>query len=108
MIALPSREIGVESLDAAIEGTKSKHRIIREHAVDCPGNRKLGKSAGERAMPAIVALFDDPCFNVRRLAMLSLSRWKKAATPYVPQLKKLCRDPDPDVRKWARYSLREM
>ncbi len=106
VIALPSREIGVESLDAAIKGTKSKHRIIREHAVGCLGNRNLGKAAGECAMPEIVALFNDPCFNVRRLAILSLSYWKKAATPYLPQLKKLCRDPD--LREWASYCLSEI
>ncbi len=106
VIALPSREIGVESLDAAINGTKSKHRIIREHAVGCLGNRSLGKAAGKLAMPAIVSLFNDRCFNVRRLAILSLSYWKKAATPYIPQLKKLCRDPD--LREWAKYCLSEI
>ncbi len=106
--ALPSREIQTSDLDEAIRGTKSRHSLIREHAVSCLGNRKLGKAAGSQALPAIATLLDDSCFNVQRLAMIKLSYWKQAAKPYVPKLKKLTRDDDAEVREWARYSLREM
>lgn len=107
--ALESREIKPGDVDEAIRGTTSKYKMIREHAVCCLGNRGLGKACSEKAMQTMVDCFDDRAMSVRRLAVLCIRYWKKAAVVHLPAIRKCAReDPDPDVRDAARATVREL
>jgi HEAT repeat protein len=94
--------IGPEDVEEALRGLESKHAVIREHAVCVLGERKLGAAAAARVLPALAARLGDKSATVRRLAILSLSDWKKAAKPYAADIRRLFKDPSPDVADYAR------
>jgi hypothetical protein len=101
-------EIRPDDVDEALRGLESKHSVIREHAVTVLGNRKLGAQAAKRILPAIAARVQDKSADVRRLAVLSLERWKKAAAPFLANVKPLTKDPDPTVAHFAKRFVKEM
>jgi hypothetical protein len=103
-----SCEIAPDDVDEALRGLDSKHAVIREHAVSVLGNRKLGAQAAKRILPAIAGMLQDKSATVRRLAILSLGRWKKAAAPFVADVKRLARDPDATVADYAKRFVKEM
>ncbi len=94
-------EITRDDVDEAIRGMQSPHVLIRQHAVCVAGERKLGKAAGKKLLPAVVGCFQDDVANVRRLAILSLSDWKAAAKPWHDDARKLYNDPNSNVRMYA-------
>jgi hypothetical protein len=98
--------IKADEVEEALRGLRSPHLLIRQHAVCILDDRALGPAAGKRILPALVECLGDTHPNVRRLAILSISRWKAAAMPYRPDIKRLCRDDDPGVRRTARSVLR--
>ena len=107
--ALGNREVNVGDVDEAIRGTRSKYKMIREHAVRCLGNRSIGKASSRKAMQAMVDCFDDRAMSVRRLAVLRIKDWKKTAKDHFPAIRQLARkDPDPDVREAARNTMRRL
>lgn len=97
------QEITVDDLDEAIRGTKSKHAVIRQHAVCVLGENRLGKKAGERVLPVLADCLKDKSAEVRRLAIINLYYWKKAAQPYLTDIRRLIKDSDADVRSTARH-----
>ncbi len=101
-------EISSEDLDEALRGLESSHAVIRGHALCALGNRKLGKTAAEQILPAIALRLRDRNANVRRLAVLNLSYWKKAAKPYLAEVRKLFKDPSELVRSYARNCAKEI
>lgn len=101
-------EIQSADVDEALRGLESKHAVIREHAVNVLGNRKLGTQAAKRILPAVAARLKDKSAVVRRLAILSLERWKKAAAPFAADVKRLTKDPDPTVAEFAKRFGKEM
>lgn len=101
-------EIQPHDVDEALRGLESRHAVIREHAVNVLGNRKLGTQAAKRILPAIAARLQDKSAVVRRLAILSLERWKKAAAPFAADVKRLTKDSDPTVAEFARRFVKEM
>lgn len=100
-------EIKPEDVDEALRGLKSKHAVIREHAVVVLGERNLAKQA-ERILPAIADLLLDRTANVRRLTIIALSRRKKGALPYLAEIRKLFKDPDPEVSSTAKHYAKEL
>ncbi|GIH94323.1 hypothetical protein ACFFMN_05700 [Planobispora siamensis] len=59
-------------------------------------------------MPLIArSIGEDPDAAVRRLAILSLLWWKKAAHPYADAVRAAAGDPAEEVREAAAYWLRE-
>jgi hypothetical protein len=101
-------EITEASVDEALRGLESEHTVIREHAVVVLGDRRLGAEAAARILPALATRLQDRSATVRRLAILSLSRWKKAARPYAAQIRKLFKDPNINVAFTARHSQKEV
>jgi Domain of unknown function (DUF4303) len=92
----------------ALRGIESKHAAIREHAVSVLGDRRLGVKAAIRILPALAARLQDRNATVRRLAIISLSGWKKTAKPYAAEIRKLFKDPDADVAFTAKHYWKEM
>jgi hypothetical protein len=101
-------EISPADVEEALRGLESKHAVIREHAVSVLGERRLGPKAAARILPALVARLQDRSAMVRRLAILSLSRWKKAASPYRAEIRRLSKDPNVDVALASKYCLKEV
>ncbi len=95
-------------VDEALRGLESKHTVIREHAVIVLGDRRLGGKLAIRILPAVAARLQDRSATVRRLAILSLSDWKKAAKPYVAEIRKLFKDPNADVAFNAKHYAKEL
>ncbi|MER5350285.1 HEAT repeat domain-containing protein [Kitasatospora sp. NPDC002551] len=71
--------------------------------------RALGRTGDGRAVPVLVALAGHPDAGVRRQVASALSLDEVAAgppdAPGVRALLTLTRDPDPDVRDWATFTL---
>lgn len=86
-------------------GMQSAQAVIRWHAASLADDRSLGKKAGAVLLPALAERLDDPHPIVRRLAVLSLSRWRSAAKPYRAVMAALRGDPDDVVRSAAEYAL---
>lgn len=101
-------EIRESDVDEALRGLKSKHELIRGHAVTVLGQRKLGAKVAARVLPAIAESLQDKSATIRRLAILALSRWKKTAKPYAPEMRKLFRDPDPNIVHYAKQYIKEV
>ncbi len=95
-------------VDEALRGLESKHAVIREHAVIVLGNHRLGAKLATRILPAVAARLQDRSATVRRLAILSLSYWKKAAKPYAAEIRKLFKDPNADVAFTAEHYAKEL
>jgi HEAT repeat protein len=62
-----------------------------------------GKAAGKRILPALAERLGDKSPNVRRLALVFLSRWKSAVKPFHAEIKKLRRDKETQVRRMAKH-----
>jgi hypothetical protein len=61
----------------AVRGTTSTHLLVRKHAVCVLGERRLGDAVGREVIPQLHVIVEmDPDSDVRRLAALSLERWK--------------------------------
>jgi hypothetical protein len=101
-------EITEAGVDEALRGLESRHALIREHAITILGDRRLGAKAATRVLPALVARLQDRSATARRLAILSLSRWKKVARPYAAEVRKLFDDPNADVAFAAKHYLNEV
>lgn len=97
-----SRSITPEDVDEALRGLESQHDGIREHAVCTLGNPKLGKKLAGKILPALAARLQDTSATARRLAIVSLSYWKKQASPFAGEVRKLFKDPDPQVASFAK------
>lgn len=100
--------IRANDVDEALRGLESRHTVIRQHAACVLGERGLGNAVGKRILPILAERLKDPVPNVRRLTLLALSYWKSAAAPYRAQMQQLTKDKDADVRRCARYVLREL
>ena len=95
------REIAKIEIDEILRGMQSRHAIVRRHAVNSADARHLGSAIGKKVLPAIVERFNDEDANIRRLALLVLSYWKRAGKPYHDEARKLADDPNIDVRGTA-------
>ncbi len=94
-------QIKASDVEEVVRGLTSPHIVIRQHAACVARDRSLGKAAGQKLLPALAEKLSDPIPNVRRLALLALSNWQAAATPYLTEMKKLRKDNDPLVREYA-------
>ena len=101
-------ELTEADVDEALRGLESKHAVVREHAVRVLGDRRLGAKITARILPALATRLQDRSARVRRLAILSLSYWKKTAKPYAAEIRKLFKDPDADVAFIAKHSVKEL
>lgn len=91
--------IDAADVDEALRGLTSEHDAIRWHAAAILGKRELGDTCAQRILPALAVGLEDSHPWVRRLALLSLSRWKQAAAPYAAAMVALAEDPDEVVRR---------
>ncbi len=96
-------EIAESDLEELLRGLSTPHAVIRQHAACVSDRRALGAKVGKILLPILADKLNDPVANVRRLALLSLSYSKAAAKPYHPQMKRLQKDSDANVREIARY-----
>lgn len=101
-------QIQPDDVEEALRGLASKHAVIREHAVSVLGNPKLGTQSAKRILPALAERLQDKSSVVRRLAILSLGRWKKAAAPFVVDVKRLTKDSDSTVAEFAKRFVKEL
>jgi HEAT repeat protein len=85
----------------AVRGSTSTHAVVRWHAAAVMHDRGLGAPAGKVILPALAAQLADPHPLVRRLAVLALADWKRAAKPYRAFVEKLREDPDATARRTA-------
>jgi hypothetical protein len=61
----------------ALRGTTSSYVLVRKHAVCVLDERRLGDEVGRQVIPRLRAIAEtDLDSEVRRLATLSLQRWK--------------------------------
>lgn len=63
----------------AVRALESRFAVVRWHAASLLGERSLGAKAAKTILPALAGVLDDRSALVRRLAVLSLERWKSAA-----------------------------
>lgn len=92
-------DIEKSDVDEAIRGLSSRFAVVRWHAAAVLGDRQLG--SGAKVLPALVSVFDDKHALVRRLAVLSVSRWKAASKPYHAAIRAMKDDSDAVVRDVA-------
>lgn len=97
--------IAATDIDEALRGLESRHKAIRYHAANLLGERMLGKKAGERILPALALLLQDTDPGVRRITIVALSYWKKAARPWAEQIRKMFSDSNARVASFAREFL---
>lgn len=72
-VGTTSCQIRPYEVDEAIRGLASPYALVRYHAVDVLGNRRLGPRAGKRALPALAdVMARDLVTSVRRAAVFSL------------------------------------
>lgn len=101
-------QIDASDIDEALRGLRSKHVPIREHAIWALGQRRLGRKVGKQVLPEIAKCLNDPVANVRRLAIIVLSYWKKAATTYISEIRRLSDDPVEQVASAAKHYSNEL
>ena len=69
--------ISAAEVPEALRGTTSPYVLVRKHAVCVLDERRLGDAVGRQVIPRLRAIAEtDPDGDVRRLATLSLQRWK--------------------------------
>ncbi|MGN9914223.1 DUF4303 domain-containing protein [Phytohabitans sp. LJ34] len=91
--------INADEVDEAIRGLSSPHALVRRHAINVLGERRLGSGVAARVVPLLAnAMTSDPDAGNRRLAILSLRYWRKDALGYVDAAWAALADPDPAVR----------
>jgi len=96
--------IVASDVSAALEGLTSSHAVIRWHAASVLGDRALGDDACEAILAALP--LDDPHPLVRRLAALSIGRWRASARSYREDLERLMEtDVDEHVQRAAKTAL---
>lgn len=88
-------------VNEALRALSSPFAVVRWHAASVLGDRELGAAAGAKALPALAGVLQDKHALVRRLAVLSLSRWKTASKPYHAAIRAMKNDADPVVRDVA-------
>src|SRR5262245_13865665 len=91
-------EIIVPALEAAL---KDRTDEVRYQAVRCLGEVK----GGEKAVPSLIRVLEDPGPGIRRMAAMVLRRYAAHAGDAVPALERALKDPDEDVRKEAAEAL---
>lgn len=69
---------------------------------------RWSSAEAERILPAIAGLLRYRIANVRRLTIIALSRWQKESRPYLAEIRKLFKDPDPEVSSIAKHYAREL
>jgi hypothetical protein len=100
--------ITVAEVDTATAGLESPYAAIRWHAVSVLGDRRLGGTVARTVLPLVArVVVEDPDPTVRRLAILSLLRWRKESRRYATQVHQALTDPAAPVRDAAAYWLRE-
>ncbi len=100
--------ITVAEVDTAVRALESPYAVIRWHAVSVLGDRRLGAAVARAVLPSLSRVVaEDPDPTVRRLAILSLLRWRKESRRYAPQVRQALTDPAAAVRDAAAYWLRE-
>ncbi|MEW4451504.1 hypothetical protein AB1L30_02355 [Bremerella sp. JC817] len=102
------RPIQVSDIDEALRGLDSAQAWIRQHAVCCLGDKRLGKKQSERILPSLAEKLNDRRANVRRLAIISFHDWGKLAKPYLPEIRNLAEDRSEDVADTARHYVKEI
>jgi hypothetical protein len=86
----------------------SPRPVVRRHAVNVIGQRRLGAAVGRRVLPVLARLpVDDPDALVRRLAVVGLWFWGRQALPHLGVGRAATHDPDPTVRQAAESWLRD-
>ena len=98
-------DIAIEDIEEALSGLNSPHKLIRQHAVCILGDRSLGSKAALQVLPALAEKLTDECPVIRRLAILSLSYWKKLAVKYRPNIEALLEDESNKVKLTAENVL---
>ncbi len=93
-------EMRASDLDEAICGLGSDHAVVRWHAASLVGERALGSSVGKQVLPLLVQRLSDANPLVRRLAVLSIDRWK-ATKRHQATIEALRDDPDEVVARIA-------
>jgi hypothetical protein len=92
----------------AEQALASPHPVVRWHAVSVLGDRRLGRAVARTVLPSVAEMVvADKDATVRRLAILSLLRWRGESRRYAAQVRHALEDPDPGVRDAAAYWLRE-
>lgn len=76
---------------------------MRWHAAAILGDRALGRATD--VVPALAARLDDPHPIVRRIAVLSIGYWKKAAAPFHGAIERLRAEPNEGVRTIVEHVL---
>jgi HEAT repeat protein len=94
-------DIQKSDVDEAVRALSSPFAVVRWHAADVLGERELGAAAGAKALPALASVLRDKHALVRRLAVLSITRWKAASKPYHAAIRAMKKDSDPVVRDVA-------
>jgi hypothetical protein len=89
----------------AVRALGSPHAVVRWHAASVLGDRGLGEDVGTVILPALARVLADPHPVVRRLAVLAIGDWKRAARPHRDALARLRDDPDEVVRRVVEHTL---
>ncbi|RSM75803.1 hypothetical protein DL991_27165 [Amycolatopsis sp. WAC 01375] len=101
-------DIAADEVDAAVAGLTSPHVIVRQHAVQVLGQRRLGRHVGRRVLPLLCQTIRlDQDASVRRLAVLSLLWWRRDSRHLADVVREASEDPAAEVREVAAYWLRE-
>ncbi len=86
-------------VDTALAALDSPHPVVRWHAASVLDERGLGRAVARRVLPSLARVAEhDPEFTVRRLALLSLLRWKRDAGAYLDLVERLAPGMDAAVR----------
>lgn len=94
-------DVQTSDVDEAVRALSSPFAVVRWHAASVLGERGLGAAAGAKVLPALARVLGDKHALVRRLAVLSITRWKAAAKPYHAAIRAMKEDSDPVVRDVA-------
>lgn len=73
----PECTLRLEEVDTALAALDSPHRLVRRHAADVLGDRRLGAAVRKRVIPVLARIAtDDPAEDVRFAARVGLSEWR--------------------------------
>ena len=101
-------DITINDVDEALGALNSPHQLIRQHAICILGDRSLGKKIALKVLPALAERLSDQNSEIRRLAVLNLSFWKKDAVKYRSNIERLLQDESEKVRTTANNVLTKL